>query len=88
MPSLTSKIILDEGEHRFLNEYLAGSTMESIAKKEGISKMRVSQVVDGAGRKIRKEMGITPKLVEMRHDAAVNGKFHAAARTLQDLAKS
>ena len=71
-----------------MNEYVAGSTMESNAKKEGISKMRVSQVVDGAVRKIRKRMGVTPKLVEMRHDAGVNGEFHAAARTLQDLAKS
>jgi DNA-directed RNA polymerase specialized sigma subunit len=50
---------LTERERQFFDEYVSGGSMESIAQKNDISRMRVSQVIGDAVKKIRKKLGIT-----------------------------
>ena len=50
---------LTERERQFFDEYVLGGSMESIAQKNNISRMRVSQVIGEAVKKIRKKLRIT-----------------------------
>lgn len=54
--------VLTEREVKFLGEYIeVGATMESVAQKNNVTKMRASQIISDAAKKIRKRLGIALK---------------------------